>query len=480
MFFITCAATSTQCPAENASRAMFKQPLKDYRPHGKDDLFLWTIIIIVLTGLTVLSWIGSFYVFGHPEKGFSYRILRTLDKIDTPKRFGITKAPRGQFLDADKLLERYATLAPAELGKANDLLLRHYLRNYEQSKDLVPYAIGSFNIMGTFRLGPDNFFPDGVVALAQSTSNPAVLLELIFPAEEKNLANLEHMLPTGLDVTLARTHDLTAVINVRPLPDGRFLFTAVPLLYGSYTSTETTGSFSLEPPTDLHVGAGLPVLNDAALDAAAKNYAAYRQRAGLPEIAPSLMRIAQPEVVSQPEVPIARALPVERPAVPAATPRPAATPYDRLEGVPIARALPATAGDSSVIPPALPVSPAEAAPTPAVAAPSTWQVYQPGLMPRGRLIDVDAARRQANAPQEPGTQYLAGDFSVTAAGTNRAVLRSRQQQNVRVIVDFPDGLTAPAQGETVVRDAQRPFQVSRIEETPDGMVNVYVREITRP
>lgn len=462
---------------------MFKQPIMEHRSHGKDDLFLWTIIIIVLAGLTVLSWIGSFYIFGHPEKGFSYRILRTLDKIDTPKRFEITKAPRGQFLDADKLLERYATLSPAELGQANDLLLRHYLRNYEQSKDLVPYAIGSFNIMGTFRLGPDNFFPDGVIALAQSTSNPAVLLELIFPAEEKNLANLEHMLPTGLDVTLARTHDLTAVINVRPLPDGRFLFTAVPLLYGSYTSTETTGSFSLEPPTDLHVGAGLPVLNDAALEAAAKNYAAYRQRAGLPEIAPSLMRIAQPEVVSQPEVPVARAIPVQRPAAPAATPTPAptATPYDRLEGVPIARALPATAtAESSVIPPALPVTPADAAPTPAVSAPSTWQVYQPGLMPRGRLLDVDTARRQANAPQEPGTQYLAGDFSVTAAGANRAVLRSRKQQNVRVIVDFPDGLTAPAQGETVVRDAQRPFQISRIEETPDGMVNVYVREITRP
>lgn len=453
----------------------------EHRSHGKDDLFLWTIIIIVLAGLTVLSWIGSFYVFGHPEKGFSYRILRTLDKIDSPKRFEITKAPRGQFLDANKLLERFATMSPGELQQANDLLLRHYLRNYDQTKHLVPYAIGSFNIMGTFRLGPDNFFPDGVAALAQSTTNPNVLLELIFPAEEKNLANLERMLPTGLDVTLARTHDLTAVINARPLPDGRFLFTAVPLLYGSYTSTETTGSFSLEPPNQLHVGAGLPVLNDAALDAAVKNYASYRQRAGLPEISPSLMRIAQPEVVSQPEVPVARAIPVERPAVPVATPAPAATPYDRLEGVPIARAVPTTAaGESSVIPPALPALPAEAAPTPAVAAPSTWQVFQPGLMPRGRLLDVDAARRMANAPAEPGTQYLAGDFSVTAAGANRAVLRSRRQQNVRVIVDFPDGLTAPAQGETVIRDAQRPFQISRVEETPDGMVNVYVREITRP
>jgi hypothetical protein len=109
---ITCAATSTQCPAENANRAMFKKPLMQHRSHGKDDLFLWTIIIIVLAGLTVLSWIGSFYVFGHPEKGFSYRILRTLDKIDTPKRFEITKAPRGQFLDANKLLERFATMSP--------------------------------------------------------------------------------------------------------------------------------------------------------------------------------------------------------------------------------------------------------------------------------------------------------------------------------------------------------------------------------
>ena len=78
-------------------------------------------------------------------------------------------------------------------------------------------------------------------------------------------------------------------------------------------------------------------------------------------------------------------------------------------------------------------------------------------------------------------QYLAGDFQVSASGANRAVLRGPDgQQNVRVIVEFPGDAAPPAEGETIQRDAQRPFQITNVEQGPDGQINVYVREITRP
>ena len=62
---------------------------------GQDNLFGWTIFLVLLAGFAVLSWVGSFYIFGHPERSFSYAVLRTLGKISPPKRFELTKAPRG-------------------------------------------------------------------------------------------------------------------------------------------------------------------------------------------------------------------------------------------------------------------------------------------------------------------------------------------------------------------------------------------------
>jgi hypothetical protein len=35
-------------------------------------------------------------------------------------------------------------------------------------------------------------------------------------------------------------------------------------------------------------------------------------------------------------------------------------------------------------------------------------------------------------------------------------------------------------GGNVNRDAQRPFQITSVEQGSDGQINVYVREVTRP
>jgi hypothetical protein len=313
---------------------MFERKTIRRRSAGQDNLFGWTIFLLLLAAFAAVSWVGSFYIFGHPEKAFSYSVLRTLGKIGEPKRFALTKAPRGEFLDADKLAERFGKLPPRELDELNASLLRNYLRNYERTKDLVPYVIGDYSVIGAFRLGPDNFFPDGVVALARSKTNPSVLLELVFPSAEADAGELERMLRIGLELQLRRTLDLSALINARSLPDGRLSLTAVPLLYGSYASTSAAGTLNLEPPTDLHLSAGLPILNQAAVDEAEKRYAAYVERSGEPVSAPSLMRVQRTEAVEESTIPVARAEPVNR--AEAATP-PAA------DNIPVARALPVDA-----------------------------------------------------------------------------------------------------------------------------------------
>ena len=56
-------------------------------PKGRDNLFLWTVFILLLIGVAFACWLGSFYIFGHPENPRSYKILMRLHKIEPPKRF---------------------------------------------------------------------------------------------------------------------------------------------------------------------------------------------------------------------------------------------------------------------------------------------------------------------------------------------------------------------------------------------------------
>ena len=460
---------------------------KKRRPEA-DNLFAWTFFIVLLSLFAVVCWVGSFYVFGHPEKGLSYSLLKKFGKIDSPKRFKLTEAPRGKFLTATELHTRFDPMSKGALQAESDRLLRNYVRNYEQTKDQVPYVIGQYKVMGVFRLDGDNFFQTGVVALAESVENPSVLLELIFPAGAQNTQDLERMLQTGLDLKLVKTLDLTAVIGARKLPDGRLSLTVVPLLYGNYTSSNASGTFSLEPPDELNARAKLPILNQAAVDAADKNLRAYAQRTGLVrnETPAVLLRVQQTEAAAAPVTPEApRAVPVAAPAgeVPVAR----AVPANEAD-IPVAKAIP-VAPEARAVPAAAPAadlqtSAVAAQPATVQAAPAAtakqWILHAPGQMPRGRLVGMDTARDPAARSGGEKT-YLRGDFKVTAAGPGRAVLRGASGAgNARVIVDFPDGAAVPSEGDSLSRDDNRPFEITSIEEGSDGQMNIYVREVTRP
>ena len=52
------------------------------RPRQKVNLFGWSIAILLLIGLAFATWLGSFYIFGQPEKPESYRLLKKLHKIE--------------------------------------------------------------------------------------------------------------------------------------------------------------------------------------------------------------------------------------------------------------------------------------------------------------------------------------------------------------------------------------------------------------
>jgi hypothetical protein len=485
-------------------------------PPKRDNLFIWTVGIILLIGVALTCWLGTYYIFGHPEKPDSYHILKdVLHKLEPPKRFELTGAPPGNFLNPQKAFETFGSMSHYELSRKNTDLLRDYINNYQSTKNLVPYITGRFSIMSSYELKGSDFMGTGMVALAQAVDNPQVVIEHLYPATPQTLPVLEQMLRSGLDIKLEKSLDLSAVINVARTPDGRLLFTVVPLMYGSYSVKQGSGTFSLEPPLALNPGAGLPVIRGQLYEDALKTYAAYTKK-----FAPV------PSPTAGGVVPVASAAPVttivrvdspaptpEPTATPAAAPvavvTPAPTPTPKAKPTPsptaVASASPSPSADPSATPAVAAASPSPSAtatpkaplkpflvssPTPgASVSGGNWHTYAPGKMPRGRLVSLSDAKELADRGTGGERLYLRGNFVVSASADNRAVLRASSSLGSaissmtggpapRVVVDYPAGSPPPSANKTFSRDEARPFEITSIRRDSNGQITIFAREVT--
>ncbi len=333
----------------------------------KDNLFLWTVFILLLIGAAFACWIGSFYVFGHPEEPRSYRILQKLGKISDPRRFESTSAPQGTFLTPQKLFEKYSSYTPLELERENDELFRNFIKNYRETKKVVDYVRGRFLVVGPYELTDQDLFTRGTVALMQAENFPEVLIEHVFPTTGSNVEQSKGMLIQGYPFIIEKSKDVTAVIHIERVKDGRMLFTVMPLHYPSYALTVGAGTFSSEPPTNLNIEAGFPLLRgarmDGGLEVLAKLTAASTPKTAAAEAeeekGPELVRLDTdfdglkvPATGPMPEVPVARAEAVRpgtriEPANPTPPPRVALN----RDSPPVARAIPVKPGDSVAAPP---------------------------------------------------------------------------------------------------------------------------------
>ena len=506
------------------------------RPRRKSNLFGWSVAILLLTGLAFAAWLGSFYIFGQPERPDSYRILKKLHKIDPTKRFELTAAPSGEFLTAKQLYDRYIAMSPTELGKINAELARNYIRNFQSVRGLVPYVVGRFNIMEARELTLNDVFTSGMVALTNAVDHGETLMEHVYPSDPQALPLMKQTLVTGLEIKLERTHDLSAVIHAERLSDGRVMITAMPLLYGSYTVTRGPGTFTLEPPLDLNLKAGWPLFKESTRVAAETRYhervSPNRQSSVVAGLAPTppppaenaLIRVEPAQQIEAPKV--AAVPPPTPPPKPSATPKggrlaknkkvtpapaPASSPVPPVIAqnpppafpsaapakspvplAPVAATPPIIAAASSV------VSPPLASPAPSAAADNSlastagggmWKTFPPGKMPVGRLIQTSDLGDLADRGLAGERVYLKGQFVVNFTEPNRAVLRPKTRltdavlhplgggQSVRIVVEFPAGYTPPARGTIVTRDEARPYEITEVRKQSDGQLNVFVREI---
>jgi len=384
-------------------------------PRKKDNLFLWTILILILIGVAFACWLGSFYVFGHPEEARSYAILKKLKKIEAPRRFDVTAAPQGKFLTAQEAFAKFSTLTPLDLERENAELLRIYIKNYTETKKLVPYLRGKFDVIQAEELQPSDLFPMGTVALMQASDYAQVVVEHVFPATGPNLAASKRLLVPGHPFNIQKTYDVTAIVHVERLADGRMLLTAVPLHYPSYAVTIGSGTFASEPPLDLNVAAGLPISRVDKLNEALKNFAQLRANepiSGETKIepkGPELVRVdtvpigtTAPQTGAIPEPPVAAAQPV-RPVM--ATPRPrfAMEPTTGLRATPMPQpiATPLPIGKKPTAPTAVAVAPSVPVP-PSVPAMTPRPVATPPLIamaPRNTAPPVEPPAPPSVAPE---------------------------------------------------------------------------------
>jgi hypothetical protein len=501
-------------------------------PKGRDNLFLWTVFILLLIGGAFACWLGSFYIFGHPENPRSYRLLKKIGKLPDPQRFEVTAAPPGEFLDPQKLYDRYAKFSRLELENENSELIRNYLRNYKETKRLATYCIGKYVILKAFELKKTDFFESGVVALAQATDFPQVLLEHVYVSNPRNVPSIMTVLQTGQPMRMFRTEDLSAVVHVERIGDGRMQFTVVPLLYGSYEVG--TGQFSLEPPTELNMEPGLPVLRGAQLKESLNVFAAFRSEhpvestepGGEPSKkppAPELVRVDTPPSETVPPtgpitpVPVATPIPIATRATPTpkpskfasakasptpafrgaasptpslritmvATPRPrVVTPFPVASPIPIPTPMIASNQPPKVSPTGVQLVPfIKSQRDPSLSSGgSSWRTYAPGQAPPGKTVGLDDVAALADRGEIGERLYLRGDFRVTASSSNRAVLRDANktdEQSPRVLVEYPSGAVAPAERDRLSRDSSRPYQIYNVRRGPDGVVTIWVKEITQ-
>jgi len=286
-------------------------------PRRRINYFAWTVAILLLIGFALAAWLGSFYIFNQPERPDSYRILQRLHKIEPPKRFELTAAPAGEFLNPKQLYERYSAMGNAELARTNAELARNYIRNYQAVRGLVPYVIGRYKIVAAQELRPSDVFTSGMVALTNAVDNGELLMEHLYPANPEALPLMKQTLNVGLELKLERSHDISAVIHAERQADGRILVTAVPLLYGSYTVTRGLGTFRLEPPLSLNLVAGWPLFKASERGAIEQHYVESQQKTAVAQGGPISIPGFTPSATAPP---VANELVRVEPAIPIRTP----------------------------------------------------------------------------------------------------------------------------------------------------------------
>jgi hypothetical protein len=178
----------------------------------------------------------------------------------------VLDVPNGNALAPKELYQKFFGASDDQIARANSLLMRNYLTNFERPL-LLTYVEGRYQVEEVRELNSKDFFEPGVVMRAQALvkpdefTNPApypVLIEYVFPTKE---AGASKWFKPGDILEVKKSPNCAAIVHVDKVmkdDEPALLLTVIPIAYGPY-QVGKSASFNIEPPVKLEPAAGFPV-----------------------------------------------------------------------------------------------------------------------------------------------------------------------------------------------------------------------------
>lgn len=238
-------------------------------PPRRPAYFWWLLANALALCFAIISWGVCLDVFGNPETPRNYAILEKLGRLPVLKHYTVLDVPNGNAMAPKELYKRYFGYTEEMRVKANSLLLRNYLTNFDRSI-LLTYVEGNYLIKEVRELGEGDFFNPGIAVRAQAMVKPDD-----FTKEMPYPVFIDYLLPTsdtkavgsfkpGELLTIKKSPNCAAVIHVSKTiseEEPALLLTVVPIASGLH-QTGDAEPFQIEPPARLRPGAGFPAFKD--------------------------------------------------------------------------------------------------------------------------------------------------------------------------------------------------------------------------
>ena len=236
-------------------------------PPSRPAYFWWLLANALALCFAVVTWAVCLDVFGNPELPRNYAILGKLGRLPVLKRYTVLDVPNGNALAPKELYKRYFGYTEEQRVRANSLLMRNYLTNFDRPL-LLTYVEGDYQIGAVQKLGPKDFFNPGIVIRAQALVKPddftkpqpyPVFIEYVFPTDQTGAAS---SFKSGDILSVKKSPHCAAVVHVSKITrddEPALLLTVIPIAYGPCQLGDSD-SFQIEPPAILRPAAGFPVI----------------------------------------------------------------------------------------------------------------------------------------------------------------------------------------------------------------------------
>jgi hypothetical protein len=218
-------------------------------------LFWWSLIILSLTALAILSWTSSIYIFSNPQENLPYKILTKLGRLEPIKKFSKSSPPQSRigYRSARELLESdFSNLSGVHLTYQNEQLLKNYIQNYKDENSIY-YIKDDFIVTNTRQLNGSDKITKGLAIKAISKNFNRTEIIIILPSSD---STLEAKI-IGEEISLQSNH-FSSIVHVSVNTDEKTTFTAIPIVYGLFKIKDSI-VFNLEPPEVLNVEGRWPI-----------------------------------------------------------------------------------------------------------------------------------------------------------------------------------------------------------------------------